>query len=229
MPKQKDFKRLVRTRMSKTGESYTAARAHLLTARAPAAPRPMATTPIAATDLAALAGISDAALKKATGCNWTRWVTALDHHGAARMSHREIARLIHEKYKTSSWWSQMVAVGYERVRGVRVKGQRSGGSFTLNKSRTFGVAVGTLCAAFRAPRLARWLNGAAPSERKATPPKSVRWLWPDGTRVEVNFFVKGAERSQAQLQHDGFPSKAAADGMRAWWTERFVALAAELG
>jgi len=31
MPTNKDFKRLVRARMRKTGESYTAARAHLLT------------------------------------------------------------------------------------------------------------------------------------------------------------------------------------------------------
>ena len=30
MPTDKDFKRLVRTRMRKTGEAYTTARAHLL-------------------------------------------------------------------------------------------------------------------------------------------------------------------------------------------------------
>ena len=33
MPTQKDFKRLVRTRMAKTGEAYTAARAQLLKRR----------------------------------------------------------------------------------------------------------------------------------------------------------------------------------------------------
>ena len=35
MPKQKDLKRLVRERMAKTGESYTAARAQLITKRNP--------------------------------------------------------------------------------------------------------------------------------------------------------------------------------------------------
>ena len=35
MTTQKSFKRLVRTRMEKTGESYTAARAMLLDAREP--------------------------------------------------------------------------------------------------------------------------------------------------------------------------------------------------
>ncbi len=32
MPRDKDFKRLVRKRMRKTGESYSSARAHLLSA-----------------------------------------------------------------------------------------------------------------------------------------------------------------------------------------------------
>lgn len=36
MPKQKDLKRVIRSRMQKTGESYTAARAQLLRKREPA-------------------------------------------------------------------------------------------------------------------------------------------------------------------------------------------------
>ncbi len=38
MPIQKDFKRLVRGRMQKTGESYAAARAHLVKQKPAAAP-----------------------------------------------------------------------------------------------------------------------------------------------------------------------------------------------
>ena len=223
MPSQKDFKRLVRARMSKTGESYTAARARLLSL--PAVKRPK---PFAPADLAALAGMSDAAVKKATGCNWSKWVKALDHHGAPALSHREIARLIRDKYKTSSWWSQMIAVGYERIRGLRERGQRSGGTYTINKSGTFAVAVDELFAAFKPQGLARWLDGAKPTVRKATLSKSVRILWEAGTKVEVNFFRKGEAKSQDQLQHDGFPSKAAAETMRAWWQARFVALALQL-
>lgn len=230
MPAQKDLKRLVRARMRKTGESYTAARAQLLMTRLPAKAKPVEPPKkVGPVDLAALAGMSDAAVKKATGCDWAKWVKSLDYHGAAALSHREIASLIRAKYKTSSWWSQMIAVGYERVRGLREKGQRSSGSYTATKSKTFPVAVDALFAAFQRPRLARWLDGAKPSVGKATAPKSVRMRWDDGTRVEVNFFAKGPGKSQAQLQHDGHPSKIAADMRRAWWTERFVALADELG
>src|SRR5881409_2090055 len=64
MPKQKDLKRVVRARMQKTGESYTTARLHLV-------PKP-------APDFAAVARLSDESLKKATGCDWTKWVFVLD-------------------------------------------------------------------------------------------------------------------------------------------------------
>lgn len=225
MPKQKDLKRLVRARMQKTGESYTSARTRVLAKRATPAPK-LAPAP---QDLAAIAGMSDAAVKKGTGCDWSKWVKSLDHWGAAKMSHKEIAELIHSTWKTSGWWSQMVAVGYERVRGLREKGQKRSGSYTINKSRTYPVAVEQLFSAFTPPRLARWLDGRKPTVRKATAPKSVRITWDDGSNVEVNLWKKGVTKSQVQLQHDGFASKTDAERMRAWWTERLTALGEVFG
>ena len=75
MPANKDFKRLVRGRMQKTGESYTAARAQLLKQKPRRSPTAV---PPAAADYAKLAGRSDAILKARTGCTWERWVKALD-------------------------------------------------------------------------------------------------------------------------------------------------------
>ncbi len=114
MPTNKDFKRLVRARMQKTGESYTAARARLLT-KQQVTPK-QARTP----DYARLAGMmSDAALKAKTGCPWERWVRALDRVQAHTWPHRRIAEYVHEKYKVPGWWSQTVTVGYERIKGLR--------------------------------------------------------------------------------------------------------------
>ena len=137
MPVNKDLKRLVRARMKKTGEAYTAARAHITSKprRSPAriaaltktrATRRPATTPV---DYAALAGMSDEKLKEKTGCTWARWVPALDYFGAEKMSHGEIAALVNKKYRIDGWWSQAVAVGYERIKGLREKGQRRDGTF----------------------------------------------------------------------------------------------------
>src|SRR5437867_10731410 len=122
MPTNKDFKRLVRARMRKTGEAYTAARAQLLSKKhAPApAPAPLAT----AANYATLAGRSDAALKANTGCTWERWVKALDRVAAHTWPHRRIAEYVSEKYKVPGWWAQTVTVGYERIKGLRAIGQR---------------------------------------------------------------------------------------------------------
>src|SRR5881397_3832648 len=122
MTAHKDFKRLVRARMQKTGESYTAARAHFLNQRTVAV-RP------AAIDYAKLAGRSDSTIKQNTGCTWERWVKALDYVQAHTWSHREIAEYVREKYKIDGWWAQSVTVGYERIKGLRAIGQRRSGAF----------------------------------------------------------------------------------------------------
>ncbi len=114
MPTNKDFKRLVRGRMQKTGESYTAARAHLFT-------KPPSPTPL---DYAAITGMGDAVLKAKTGCTWERWVKALDRVAAHTWPHGKIADYVHDKYKVPGWWTQAVTVGYERIKGLRGIGQR---------------------------------------------------------------------------------------------------------
>src|SRR5262245_10676653 len=80
MTSQKSFKRRVRARMEKTGESYMAARRRLIETgeHPPAAvvePR-----------------VSDEAVERATGHTWSQWFGILDRWGAAERAHPEIAR-----------------------------------------------------------------------------------------------------------------------------------------
>ena len=72
MTRQKSFKRLVRARAEKTGESYTAARAALLVASDDAKPSegPKLT-------------VSDDAIRDRTGRGWEEWFDLLDESGAA--------------------------------------------------------------------------------------------------------------------------------------------------
>jgi uncharacterized protein YndB with AHSA1/START domain len=224
MTAHKDFKRLVRTRMQKTGESYTAARAHFIVQRrsqpvvAPApAPQPV--------DYAALAGVSNAAIKARTGCTWERWVHALDHHKADTWTHREIADFVHTRYKVPDWWTQTVTVGYERIKGLRAIGQRRDGSYEANKSRTFAAPVSRVYKAFHDPKLrARWLPDVAMAVRTARKDKSMRITWPDGSSVEALFYKKGAGKSQLAIQHRKLKAQAASAEMKAFWTERLDAL-----
>lgn len=215
MTANKDFKRLVRARMQKTGESYTAARAHFATTR-PTPPR---------IDYARLAGRSDEILKQRTGCTWERWVKALDRVRAHEWSHRDIARYVRKQYRIDGWWAQTVTVGYERIKGLRAIGQRRSGLWEASKGRTFAVPVDRLFRAFHDPRQrSRWLPGVTPTVRTAMPGKSIRMGWPDGTRVVVGFVAKGPSKSQVAIQHEKLADQAAVARAKTYWAERLDAL-----
>jgi hypothetical protein len=213
MTQHKDLKRIVRARMKKTGESYTAARAQIT--------RKPVTTKI---DYAALAGMSDASIREKTGCTWERWVKWLDRNGAEELSHREIAKLVSEKFKVGPWWSQTVTVGYERIKGLRARGQRRDGSYGISKSRTFNVPIGQLFDAWRNDKLrARWLAGATTRVRTATKPKSLRLDWND-TIIAVGFVSKGNSRSAVALEHAKLPDRETASRLKHYWSGQLDSL-----
>lgn len=218
MPVQKDLKRLVRARMQKTGESYTAARANVLRKAVPdTSARPKV-------DYATLAGFSDKTIKEKTGCTWERWVPFLDKFGAESMTHGEVARLVHDKFKIDGWWAQAVTTGYERIKGKRAIGQRLDGKFEASKSKTFNVPVSDLFDAWATARQRkRWLDTAV-TVRTATKPKSMRLGWDDRTIVAVWFTPKGTGKSAVALAHTKLPDKATSERLKQYWAERLTAL-----
>ena len=133
MTRQKSFKRLVRTRMEKTGESYTAARAMLLAADEPDAPE----KPRLAT--------SDAEIRRRTGRGWEEWFDLLDEWGAPERTHRETARWVAEQQGIHplAWNAQAVVNSYERARGLRAVGEHADG-FAISASKTVDVPVDRL-------------------------------------------------------------------------------------
>ena len=164
MPLDKDFKRLVRGRMQKTGESYTAARAVLrkkpaLKSRAPSLAEP---------DYARLAGMSDVAVAAKTGRTWAGWVEALDGAGAQQWPHRRIAECVHQQFKIGDWWGQTVAVGYERIKGLREIGQRRSGAYEASRSSPFARRHPTSRCGSPGTTTPRSRSGLAVSHRKLT-------------------------------------------------------------
>ena len=210
MPIQKDLKKIVRARMEKTGEAYTTARLHVV------GKKPQI-------DYAALAGMSDEAVKKATGRDWASWVKTLDAVQASEKPHREIAQYV-ASLGTPDWWSQGVTVGYERIRGLRDKGQRRGGGYEANKSRTFAVPVAKLFDTMTSAAKRRKWMPVAMKVRTKTPHKTVRVSFDDGTLAQFYLLDKGA-KSTVAVQHQKLADKETANRMKEWWTERFDQLA----
>lgn len=221
MPRDKDFKRLIRARMQKTGESYTTARARFLdkSKRRSTAP---ADEP---RDLAAIAGQSDAKVVEKTGRSWQEWVDLLDARQAFQLPHSGIAKLVGGEPGVGPWWAQTVTVGYERIRGLRERGQRRDGYYEAGRSRTYPVPVDTLFRAWAEPdQRKRWLTGARPRRRTATSPKTLRLDWSDGSRVALYFTPKGDTKSSVAVQHERLPDRDTANAMKAYWSAQLDAL-----
>jgi hypothetical protein len=184
--------------------------------------REMANKPT--TDYSSLAGMSDEKVQQQTGRSWSEWVALLDALGAAEKPHGEIAAHV-ASHGVSSWWSQSVSVGYERIRGLRAIGQRRSGSWEASKSRTFAVPAAKLFAAFaNARQRAKWLPDVKLTVRTSIEERSMRITWPDETDVQVWFVSKGEEKSTVTIQHAKLPDKETADRMKAFWSERLDAL-----
>lgn len=168
-------------------------------------------------------GIGSAAVEKATGRGWAEWLKILDKDGAAGMSHKEIALHLHERRGVGDWWAQMVTVGYEQARGRREKHQKAGG-YEVSVGRVIGAPMAAVFRAWSdAKTRAKWL----PDEievRKATPGKSMRITWPDATSVSVNFYAKGAGKTQVSAQHGKLKNAKVAEKTKRMWAARLESL-----
>ena len=218
MTTQKLFKRRVRERMSKTGESYTAARRHVAPGRdhLEAARRGLAS----AKELA-----SDAKITEATGQDWEAWLSLLDGWGARDRKHPETVDFLITQQGVPGWWAQAITNGYERARGLRLKHQQPNG-FTIYASRTVGVPIGVLFDAFvSGPMRAKWLTDGQMSIRTSEPGKVARFDWADGpTRILITFEEKGPSKATAYVAHERLADAGAAETAKAAWKGRLAAL-----
>jgi uncharacterized protein YndB with AHSA1/START domain len=217
MTTRKTLKRRVRARSAHTGESYTAARAQVLRkADAPPAPPP---------DVMALAGVSDAALDRATGKPLAEWLDILDAWGGTEHKHPEIARWLSTEQHVPPWWTQTVTVAYERARGMRAMHERPDG-YSVSVSRTIRVTPERLTDAFTKAELRqRWLPDAPIRVRTSTRGRSARFEWDEPpSRVSFTVFPKDGGKTQLGLGHERLPDAATGERLKRMWRERLDAL-----
>ena len=211
MTRQKSFKRLVRARMDKTGESYTSARSALLGAQEPEADARSRCPTRRSGGAPAMAGSTGST------CS-TSGAPASARTRRSRAGWRE-------EQGTGGWNAQAVTVSYERARGGRAVGERADG-FSVTASKTVAVPVERLYDAVVDERQRRsWLPEDELRERTATRPRSARFDWGDsGTRIVVGFEAKADGRSVVAMAHERLPDAGEAERMKAFWRERVAVL-----
>ena len=168
-------------------------------------------------------GMSDQAVKEATGRDWTQWVQWINEHGGADMTHKEIAKMIHDS-GLRGWWSQMVTVGYERIVGRRAVGQRCDGAYSASASRT---VTGDLDIG-----LQKWLSlvegivefDGALAESEPRQSRSEKWRYwkvdlDNGSRLQVTINDKPGGKAVIGIGHEKLADADAVTKSKAYWKE----------
>jgi len=165
--------------------------------------------------------ISDEAVKKSTGKMWRDWFSLLNKAGAKKMEHKQVAKLLHEKYGLSGWWSQMVTVQYEQeVKGRKMHEKPEG--FQISKSTTLVTPVTKIYNTINSPlKRIVWLKDSAITITKSTKDKSIRGKWMDKkTNIEFQFYPKVNGKTQLVVQQSKIKSAKEAETIKTYWDKQ---------
>ncbi|MFP3915867.1 MAG: hypothetical protein ACLFWM_13390 [Actinomycetota bacterium] len=210
MTRQESFKRRVRERMSKTGERYAAAR-RVLVQRADQ-------TWVSEPEM------TDEAVRRATGMGWNEWRDLIDAWPGDTGDHAALVHFARQSADISGWWAQTVAVGYERIAGLRLKYQRPDGTFNATKSRTVTVPAGALREMLLDEDGRRHLFPGMETDLRSRPASRVVRLriGPGTAQIAVDELPDG--RARVSIAHEKLPAAAEVDVWKAYWSEWLDAL-----
>ncbi|HSI20917.1 MAG TPA: hypothetical protein VLA04_04460 [Verrucomicrobiae bacterium] len=170
-------------------------------------------------------GIGSEAVIKATGKDWAGWFSILDAWQATQHSHKEIAEYLHAEQGVAHWWCQMVTVGYEQARGLRIRNQTADG-FEVSVTKVLPFTVGELYSAWMEGNRDKWLDIPI-TITTANESKSVRAKLEDGSRIAIGFYPKKTG-AQIALGHEKMREEADIEKWRGIWKESIGKMASYL-
>lgn len=209
MTRQESFKRRIRARMEKTGEKYAAARRSLI-------------EQTGQTGWVSEPELSDDSVRAATGRGWDEWCALIDLDPGRDVGHSAIAAHLVEHHGVDGWWAQTVTVGYERIRGIRLKYQMADGTFTASKSKTVPVDHELLRKTLLEDR-DDLFPGIDTELRSKPTSKTVRLAIGPGT-AEIALDPTNDGRTKVSVAHAKLPTAADVEAWRGYWGEWLEAL-----
>jgi hypothetical protein len=148
---------------------------------------------------------------------------------AAKLAHKDIATLLHEKHGVSGWWAQMVTVEYERARGLRAVHETTSG-FSVSVSKTLAAdAERVFEAIVDAAKRRRWFPKGALEITSQRVGKSVRGTWKKDARIDFAIYPKPNGKTQLTVAITRLPDRGAVEAERIAWKAAMETLASGTG
>jgi hypothetical protein len=168
--------------------------------------------------------MSDAAILAKTGRDWAQWFAALDKAGAAKLDHKAIAALAAGKFGAGDWYGQMVAVTYERARGIRTLNQKCDGEFSVTVTKVMDASLPRL---FAVATRGGWLPKGVFEETSRTRDKYWRGKWNGAGRLAMGFTARGP-KAQIAIDSGKLSGAERVEKERAAWKKALAKLEAML-
>ena len=191
--------------------------------------------------------LSDKTFLDKTGKSRKQWHAILDKFDCKKKGHKASAAHLYKDHGTTYWWAQTITIDYERANGIREVGQRSGGRFAVNVSRTIDVPVEDAWNAWAdAKQVSKWFgmkhkqkfeesgtysntNGGKGVFKKIAPNDRIHFTRESEKRcadslVIVQFLKKGASKTTVAVTHELMQSKKCADEMKEEWAWALTSL-----
>lgn len=213
MTRQESFKKRIRARMAERGERYTQARTALIE-EAAGRDRRWVSEP----------EMSDERVHDATGRSWNEWCDLIDAWPRHVEGHPAVAAHLIDDLGLDGWWAHAVTVGWERITGRRVPGQRADGTFAVSKSATIDVDADSLRAALLDPDAhADLFPGLATTIRSKPTTKVLRIALHEGHALfELTTLDDG--RTRVTIAHEKLATVDDIERWRAYWSDWLGAL-----
>ncbi len=244
MTRASALKQVIRARAAKTGERYTTARRHVLSARIVAPSKPAAIDPPKPA-AKVKGGLSESTSLRITGHGLEHWFTVLDRFGGVEKGHTAAARHLADDHKIDGWYAQGITVAFERARGVRGVNQRCDGKCEVSVSKVMTAGVADVIKLFKDKRLRRkWVTGLDPELVAAfsaalDAPRAKNWVVrPDGqarwrykwgeTTVQCNLYPKPGGKVSMVVTNMNLTSPDSVAKRRALWKTVLSAMATHL-
>ena len=229
MTTAKKLKKQIRARKARTGESYAAARRHVVKSLADERDKRTKAAAKKARTAKATGTVTEARVIEKTGHGFDHWFAILDRFSAPSKGHTASAKHLREEHGMSAWYCQSVTVAYERARGLRDVNQACDGGFQFSVSRVLPVPLEeALPALSRAAGRAKWLPGDDCAEQVDAALRDKRFRKTPSGSVAVRFKTAGATvemrlhedkpgRSKVWMQASKLADAAAVETQRAAW------------
>jgi len=236
------LKQVIRARAARTGERYTTARRHVLSAMQPTSSlRATAGTPTPKVK----GGLSEKTSLRITGHGLEHWFQVLDRFGGVEKGHTASARHLAEDHKIEGWYAQGITVAFERARGVRAANQRCDGKYEVSVSKVFVADAPDVIKVFTDKRLRkRWstgvdqplmaalsaaVDGAKSKGWVVRPDGQARWRYKWGqTTVQWNLYPKPGGKVSMVVTHMNLTGADAVEERRGQWKAVLNAVATHL-